>query len=184
MKNLMLICMIVAALMVPMAAQARVGVFIGPGFGWGPYWGPYPYWGGYYAPYGPYGYYGYYGGPPAGELKFDTKLKDTQVFINGAYAGTVGQLKTMHMRPGTYNIELRAAGRPPYDERVFVAAGKTVHLNPDVPPTNAAPPPPPPQYNNGPSGNGPNGPQQFAPQDPRFGPDQNFGPPPEQNPDR
>ena len=49
----------------------------------------------------------YYGYPNAGEVKLDTKVKDAGVFINGAYAGTTHDNKTMHLRPGTYNIEIQ-----------------------------------------------------------------------------
>jgi hypothetical protein len=124
MKKLMMVCITAALMMAPVAAQARpVRVFVGPGFGWGysPYWGGYPY---------PYGYYGY--GPASGALKFDTSVKDAEVYIDGAYAGTVGKLKTMHLRPGNYDIEVRAAGRTQFDEKVYVAAGKTLHLNPEL----------------------------------------------------
>jgi hypothetical protein len=126
MKKLLLTCVTAAVLLVPVAAQAaRFGVFVGPGFGWGygPYWGPYP-----------YGFYGgYYYGPATGAVKFDTRVKDAGVFINGAYAGTVGKLKTLHLRPGSYNIELRAPGGMQYAERIYVMPGKTLHVNPDLP---------------------------------------------------
>ncbi len=113
------------------AARGRVGFFAGPRF----YAGPVvPFgWYGYYDPfYGPYAYrpFAVYRGPNTGEVKIDTKIKDAQVFIDGAYAGTTGKLKTMHLRPGSYNIELRATGLPKYAEKVYVVAGKTVHVNP------------------------------------------------------
>jgi len=38
-----------------------------------------------------YGYGGYYGVPNAGQVKLDTKVKDAQVFVDGAYAGTSGK---------------------------------------------------------------------------------------------
>jgi hypothetical protein len=114
-----------AVLLVPVAAQAaRFGVFVGPAFGWGygPYWGPYP-----------YGFYGgYYYGPATGAVKFDTQVKNAEVFIDGAYAGTVGKLKTLHLRPGSYNIELRAPGYMQYAERIYVTPGKTLHVKPDL----------------------------------------------------
>jgi hypothetical protein len=127
MKKLLLTCLTVAVLLVPAAAQAaRFGVFVRPAFGWGwygPYWGPYPY----------YGYYGgYYYGPATGAVKFDTSVKNAEVYINGAYAGTVGKVKTLHLRPGSYNIELRAPGYMRYAEKIYVAPGKTLHLNPDL----------------------------------------------------
>jgi hypothetical protein len=128
MKKVLMLCVAAAVIMAPLGAYARpVRVVVAPGFGWGwysPYWGPYPY------PYYPYGYYAY---PPAtGALKFDTNVKDAEVYIDGAYAGTVGKLKTMHLRPGSYDIEVRAPGRTQFDRKVYVAAGKTLHLNPDL----------------------------------------------------
>ncbi len=89
--------------------------------GYSPYWGAYPY---------PNGYYGY--AAATGAVKFDTKVKDAEVYIDGAYAGTVGKLKTMNLRPGSYDIEVRAPGRTQFDKKVYVAAGKTLHLNPDL----------------------------------------------------
>ncbi len=109
------------------AARGRVGVFVGSGFaplgwyGYGPYYDSYP-----------YGYY--YGAPSAGQVKLDTKVKDAQVFVDGAYAGTAGQLKTMWMRPGSYTIELRAPGRTPFAEQIYVVAGKTIHVEPGLQP--------------------------------------------------
>ena len=133
MKKLLLTCMTVAVLLVPVAPQAMAAHFVrgpgfvvaGPAFGWGwygPYWGPYP-----------YGFYGgYYYAPATGSVKFDTSVKNADVYINGAYAGTVGKLKTLHLRPGNYNIEVRAPGYMRYAERIFVAPGKTLHVKPDL----------------------------------------------------
>src|ERR1700722_1226356 len=125
MKKLVMIGITALLLMAPLAASARVGVFVGPRFGWGwysSYWEPYL-----------YGYYGYGQGFPAtGAVKFDTGVKDADVYINGAYAGTVGKLKTVNLRPGSYDIEVRAPGRTQFDEKIYVAAGKTLRLNPDL----------------------------------------------------
>lgn len=124
MKRLLLVCLTAAVMMAPLAANARpVRVFVGPGPGWGysPYWGAYPY---------PYGYYGY--APATGAVKFDTKVKDAEVYINGAYAGTIGKLKTMNLRPGSYHIEVRESGQTAFDKKVYIAAGKTLHLNPEL----------------------------------------------------
>jgi len=86
-----------------------------------PFWAPYT-----------DGFNGGYYSPVTGAVKFDTSIKDAGVFIDGAYAGTVGKLKTLHLRPGSYNIELRAPGRKQYAEKVYVVAGKTLRLNPDL----------------------------------------------------
>jgi hypothetical protein len=125
MKKLMMICITAAVMLAPLAAYARPGrIYVAPSFGWGWYS---PYWGGY-----PYPYGDYYYAPTTGAVKFDTKVKDAEVYIDGAYAGTVGKLKTMNLRPGSYDIEVRAPGRTQFDKRVYVAAGKTLHLNPDL----------------------------------------------------
>src|SRR5258708_26080149 len=111
------------------AARVRGGVVVvSPGFyggwyggGWySPFWGPY--WGPEYV--GPY-----YAYPNSGEVKLDTKVKNAQVFINGSYAGTTHENKTMRLRPGTYNIEIREGGETPFAERIYVVAGKTLHLH-------------------------------------------------------
>jgi hypothetical protein len=121
MKRLLLTAVAALVLVAPLAAQHRTVVLVRPGFGWGwydPYWGPYP--------------YGYYAGPATGEVKFDTKAKDAEVFVDGAYAGTIRKLKTLNLRPGTYNIEVREPGQPTYAEKIYVIAGKTLHLKPDL----------------------------------------------------
>jgi len=127
-KGLLVLAAAVMSL-APMSASAAIrGGFIvaAPGFYggfyspfWGPYWGP-----GYVGP--------YYAYPNSGEVKLDTKVKDAQVFINGSYAGTTHENKTMRLRPGSYKIEIRQGGQTPFAEQVYVAAGKTLHLHPEL----------------------------------------------------
>ena len=106
----------------PMTANAA-RIFIGGGYG---FYGP-----GWYAPYwGPYGYYN--GFPNSGEVKLDTKVKDAEVFINGSFAGTTKENKTMHLRPGNYSLEIRENGHDMFSQQVYVAAGKTIHLHPEL----------------------------------------------------
>lgn len=124
MKNLFLIGVALVALLPSTAfARGRGVIFVGPGFapyGWyGPYYGMYPY--------GPYAF-----APNAGQVKLDTHVKDADVYINNHYAGTVGQLKTMTMLSGDYDISVRAPGRSPFEEKIHVVAGKTLKLNPDL----------------------------------------------------
>ena len=130
MKKMLLIAS-AALMLLPLtvAARGRIGVFVGGafapmgwyGYGYGPFYGPYP-------------YGAYYGVPNAGQVKLDTNVKDAQVFVDGAYAGTSGKLKTMWMRPGTYTIELRAPGQAQFAEKIYVVAGKTVHVEPGFQP--------------------------------------------------
>jgi hypothetical protein len=115
------------AIMVP-AASARPRVFFGGGFYRPAFYGP-----GYYGWYGP----GYYGGPYAveavpnlGKVKFDTKVKDASVYVDDAFAGTVRDLGTFPLRPGTHNLELRdPSGQILFQDKVNILAGKTLKLN-------------------------------------------------------
>jgi hypothetical protein len=126
MKKRLLILAVAVMTLAPVSASAAGFVVVGrPYYGgfyrpfWGPYWGP------------AYGGY-YYAYPNSGEIKLDTKVKDAQVFINGAYAGTTHENRTMHLRPGSYNIDIREAGESRYAQKVYVAAGKTLHLHPEL----------------------------------------------------
>ncbi len=127
MKKTMLILAAALMTLAPMSASAafRARVVVG-----GPaYYGGFyrPYWGAYWGPgYSPV----YFSNPNAGQIKLDTKAKEAQVFINGAYAGTAHDNKTMHLRPGAYNIEIREGGHTQFAERVYVVAGKTIHIHP------------------------------------------------------
>jgi hypothetical protein len=124
MKKGLLVLAAVAMALAPMSASAAVvrGGFVYGGW-YGPYWGPY--WGPAYV--GPY-----YAYPNSGEVKLDTKVKDAQVFIDGSYAGTTHENKTMRLRPGTYNIEIREGGQTPFSQKVYVVAGRTLHLHPEL----------------------------------------------------
>lgn len=131
MKKGLLILAAALMTMGPVSAPAAVRVVVGrPYYGgyyggfYGPYWGPYWGWG---APYG-----GYYAHPNSGEVKLETKVKDAQVYINGAYAGTTKQNKSMYLRPGNYNIEIREGSRTEFAQRVYVVAGKTLKLHPEL----------------------------------------------------
>lgn len=98
------------------------GPWIGPGYGW---YAPYP----YYAPY--YGGY-WYAPPSSGSVKLDTKVKNAQLFIDGAFAGDTGSNKTMHLRPGKHEIQIQEAGQTRFDQQVYVSAGQTVKLHPEL----------------------------------------------------
>ena len=124
------IVILALACIVP-AASARPYVVVGGGFFGPAYYGPAwygPGWG-WGAPYG-YGY-GYARGPATGSVKFDTKMKDASVYVDGGYTGTVGELKTFQLKPGDHDIELRSQdGQTMYSQRVNVIAGKTIKLVP------------------------------------------------------
>ena len=76
-------------------------------------------------------------GPNTGQVKLDTKVKDAQVFVNGNYSGTTKELKSMNLKPGDYNLEIRVEGREAFRQDIHVIAGKTMTLHPDL--TNIPP---------------------------------------------
>jgi len=122
--------LVALAIFVPVASARPFfvgGGFYGPGF-YGPAFGWY---GPAYGWYGPGFGYAYVSHPDTGRVKIDTKRKDAMVYVDGSYAGTVGDLKTFDLRQGTYEIELRGPdGHSFYQERVDVIAGKTTKLVP------------------------------------------------------
>ena len=142
MKKGLLVLAAACMTLMPVSASAAARGFGGHGFygGAGFYRGAGFYgggWGGYYSPFwsaywGPYYGYGYAAYPNSGEVKLDTKVKDAQVFINGAFAGTTHDNRTMHLRPGNYNIEIKEAGNTQFSQKVYVAAGVTIHLHPEL----------------------------------------------------
>jgi hypothetical protein len=116
-----------AALIVALPASAAVR-YVRGGFGYGPAFGP---WGYGYEPY----YFGAYpviSHPNAGQVKLDTKVKGAEVFVNGAFAGTAGDLKSLWLRQGAYNLEVRSPGCATYAQRIYVVNGKTMHVRPEL----------------------------------------------------
>lgn len=120
-SKLLISGLLAAGIVAPIASARPPFVVVrGPAF-YGPAW---------YGWYGP-GPYAYVGGPITGSVKIETKARDAGVFVDGGYAGTVGQLKTFKLRPGTHNLELRSPdGHTFYQERIQVIAGKTLKVNP------------------------------------------------------
>ena len=139
MRSIRVVVLFVGAFLLaalPVAAQGRwrggrVVVPIIRPWGW---YGPF----GYYGVYEPYGFYRpftMYNGN-AGEVKLDTNVKNAEVYINGALAGTAGKLKSIWLRADAYNLEIRAPGYTPFEQKVFVIAGKTIRVHADLAPGN------------------------------------------------
>lgn len=103
------------------AAVRRVYVYRPWGWGWG--WGWHdPYWS--YGPYPPAYYH-----PDQGEVKLDTKAKNAEVFVDGAFAGTAGKLKTMWLQQGPHSVEIREPGGEHFAQQIYVMSGKTTHIH-------------------------------------------------------
>jgi hypothetical protein len=96
---------------------------------WGPFWGPawyYPGWGGW-------GYPGFaLGGRTefSGEIKIQTPEKSAEVYLDGAYAGIVADLKNFWLEPGVYNLEIKNSADKVYQKRLYVLSGKTLKISP------------------------------------------------------
>ena len=65
-------------------------------------------------------------GPDKGEVKLINAAKDAEVYIDGAFAGQAGGLKSMWMSPGAYDIEVR--GAKVVKKRVYVLSGKVLRI--------------------------------------------------------
>jgi hypothetical protein len=115
------------------------GLTLGGGYihhaGGFPYFG-YPYSWGYYDPFFPAFYHpGYFGGfvrgAGMGQVKLNVADKLAEVYLNDGYAGTVGELKSLWLEPGAYNLELRDPEGGSFQRRIYVLSGKTVRVTPE-----------------------------------------------------
>jgi hypothetical protein len=111
-------------------------------FGYGPHGRGYFYFDAYYnsnvfyppavARYDNYGTYGY----PTGELRLQVRPRDAQVFIDGAYAGTVddfdGTFQSLRLEEGEYRVELVLPGYAPLDFDVRITTGEKVTYRGDL----------------------------------------------------
>jgi hypothetical protein len=91
------------------------------------YWSPfYDLYSPLYRP-GPYWQHSASGG--MGEVKLQTTQKSAEVFLNGAYAGITGDLKSIWLEPGAYDLEVKA-GHQTFSQRIYVLSGKSVKIRP------------------------------------------------------
>lgn len=91
----------------------------GPAYGYAPLW----MWNGFYP-----GFYQW--GSDKGQIRLKHPEKTAEVFIDGAFAGSVGDLKSMWLQPGAYHVEIRGAtdGAVRLQKRVYVLSGKVLQL--------------------------------------------------------
>jgi hypothetical protein len=121
------------SIVIPSAAEIHFGGFLF-GANYSHFSGPYyPYASYYDGFYGPYGYpsvtplFYLQAEPSRGEVRLKA-AKDSEVYINQAYAGIAKDLKAMYLDPGAYDLEVRSPGKEPVQKRVYVLSGKTVKL--------------------------------------------------------
>lgn len=102
-------------------------LFYGAFWPYGFYPATFPYAGDFY----PYGFYypantfDYHEG--RGQVKLSGASKQAQVYLNGAYAGTVDHAKNMWLDPGVYNLTI--SGQQKFEKRIYVLSGKTLKID-------------------------------------------------------
>jgi hypothetical protein len=69
-----------------------------------------------------------------GKIQLDGADRMDRVYLDGGYAGIAGDLKTITIKPGTYNLEIKRGGIGVFSQRVAVLEGKTLKLNISVTP--------------------------------------------------
>jgi hypothetical protein len=80
-----------------------------------------------YAAYGSYGS-GFAYDSGKGQVKLTAEPKTAEVYLDGAYAGLAGKLKSLWLQPGAYDLTLAAPDRAEFHQRIYVLSGKTVKI--------------------------------------------------------
>jgi len=82
-----------------------------------------------YAPYQPYQGYAF----GSGAVRTLVEPKETQVFVDGYYAGIVddfdGTFQKLYLQPGEHTIELRLEGYRTFQQRIFASPGHTQKIH-------------------------------------------------------
>jgi len=108
------------------------------GLGWNPYgWGYWPYGYGYY-------YRPYY--ENTGAARLQVSPKQTEVYVDGYFAGLVddfdGMSQRLRLDPGEHEVELYLDGHRPRREKLMFTLGNTLRLRHTMEPLPAGEPPP------------------------------------------
>jgi hypothetical protein len=96
---------------------------------WDPfYYGFWPsYW--FYPPFYPPVYFPGYSAPgQEGEVRLETNVKSAEVYLNSAFAGMAGHLKSFWIAPGVYELEIRTENQVIFQRRIYVLTGKTIRV--------------------------------------------------------
>jgi hypothetical protein len=178
--------------------RARVGVFVGRPYYYRPIYRPYyfdPFYSPYYYrpfywyPYSQIGYgYGRFDG--SASLRIQVMARDTEVYIDNYYAGTVddfdGMFQRLHIEPGAHDVTLYREGYRTVRQRIYIQPTGTFRLRYNMVPLGpgetpeprpAEPPAPPPQQGTPYPPQGAPYPPQGAPYPPQ-GPRGAYPPPP------
>ena len=108
--------------------------FYDPWYGWGHPYGWYP----------PYAYGGRYA---SASLRLQVEPKETEVFIDGYYAGTVddfdGFFQRLHLEPGEHDVELYLAGHRTVRQKIYLQPTGTFRIKHTMEPLGASETPEP-----------------------------------------
>ena len=109
------------------ARRLYTGVWSGPRVG---FYSPY-YYSPFYDSWRPYPHYGALA-REVGSVRIETKPVETEVYVDGYYAGVVdsydGFFQRLHLPPGEHEISLRHPGYRGVEERFYLAIGSTYHI--------------------------------------------------------
>ena len=143
-----------AHVIAPRVHVVRPHVFVRGSF-YDPFWGPYyPYWDYPYAY--PYGVYSYPMTEPAGDVQTKVTPKDTQVYVDGYFAGVAddydGTFQRLHAAAGGHAVTFYLDGYRTVTENIYVRPGSTSKLTETMEklaPGEVSEPVPPPAYTDG-----------------------------------
>ncbi len=98
-----------------------------------------------YSQWPPYGYYGR-GYDVSASLRLQVSPRETEVFIDGYYAGTVddfdGVFQRLHIEPGDHDVELYLSGHRSVQQKIYLQSGKTFSVRQTMEPIAAGETPP------------------------------------------
>ncbi|NLT68468.1 MAG: hypothetical protein GXX84_17865, partial [Acidobacteria bacterium] len=63
-----------------------------------------------------------------GKIKLKGFSDNDQIYLNGAYAGTIDDMDSLRLDPGRYSISIKSNGRDLVSRDVYVVTGKTIEI--------------------------------------------------------
>ena len=88
--------------------------------------------------------FSFLGGPrdPRGVVRFQVHPKNTEVYIDGYYAGIVDDFGKLRLEPGPHDITLYLDGHRVFEETLYSTAGSTVKIHHEMEPLGPGEPVP------------------------------------------
>ena len=141
----------------PVRPVLQTRAWYGPGYGYySPFYHPTYHYAAQWGPYGfgglgPYSYYGGYYYRERGSVRLQVKPVETEVYVDGYYAGVVdsydGLFQRLSLPPGQHDIQLRLEGYRSIQEQVYLGIGQSYRIEHEMEPLGpgeTTPPPPTP----------------------------------------